>query len=263
MEHTVSHLTSSPSDAAASVSHAPARRGRLTIDAPMRAFHWLFALSFVGAWITAESERWRDVHVTLGYAFGGLLVFRLVYGLIGPRQARLSMLWRRVSGLRDWLNGALSGQLGLSRLATLAMGLAMVLLLLASAPLVLSGYAGHIDWLGQEDALEEVHEFFANSVMALVLAHLGLIALLSLVRRKNIAQPMLTGRAAGSGPDLVTANHGWLAMLVIATFVGFIAWQLTQDGGQPPAASTEAGVAASLRENTTRAADDDDDGDDD
>lgn len=219
----------------ASPSAAPPR-GRLTIDAPMRAFHWLFALSFAGAWITAESERWRDVHVTLGYAFGGLLVFRLVYGLIGPRQARLSMLWRRISGLREWLRGAHGGRLELNRLANLAMGLAMVLLLLAAAPLVLSGYAGHIDWLGLEDALEEVHEFFANSVMALVLAHLGMIALLSLMRRKNVAQPMLTGRTAGPGPDLVKANHGWLAMLVIAACLGFVTWQLTQGGGQTSAA---------------------------
>ncbi len=244
MEHTVNPITSPHPGADAPVSPPAPQRGRLTIDAPMRAFHWLFALSFVGAWITAESEHWRDVHVTLGYAFGGLLVFRLVYGLVGPRQARLSMLWRRVSGLREWLRGALGGRPDLSRLATLGMGLAMVLLLLAAAPLVLSGYAGHIDWLGLEDTLEEVHEFFANSVMALVLAHLGLITLLSLMRRKSVVQPMLTGRTAGSGPDLVKANHGWLAMLVIAAFVGFIAWQLTQDGGQANASAHSPEVNA-------------------
>ena len=57
---------------------------RLVVDAPMRMFHWLFALSFVGAYVTADSERWRLVHVTLGYTMAGLLVFRLLYGLLGP-----------------------------------------------------------------------------------------------------------------------------------------------------------------------------------
>lgn len=212
--------------------HPP--RGRLTIDAPTRAFHWLFALSFAGAWLTAESERWRDVHVTLGYAFGGLLLFRLVYGLIGPRQARLPLLWRRASGLGGWLRSALSGQPDLPRLATLGMGAAMLLLLMVAAPLVLSGYAGHIDWLGLEDALAELHEFFANTLMALVLTHLALIAVLSLMRRKNTALPMLTGRTAGTGPDVVKANRGWLALLLIAAFVGFVAWQASQDLGQDP-----------------------------
>jgi hypothetical protein len=32
---------------------------RLEIDAPTRMFHWLFALSFIGAYVTAESEHWR------------------------------------------------------------------------------------------------------------------------------------------------------------------------------------------------------------
>lgn len=243
----------------------PKRVGRLTIDAPTRAFHWLFALSFAGAWLTAESERWRDVHVTLGYAFGGLLLFRLMYGLIGPRQARLPLLWRRASGLGNWLRTALSGQPDLPRLATLGMGVAMLLLLLVAAPLVLSGYAGHVDWLGLEDALAELHEFFANALMALVLTHLGLIAVLSLMRRKNTALPMLTGRTAGSGPDVVKANRGWLALLLITAFVGFVAWQASQDLGQDLGQDPGqiSGMAAGLHTASGDGDDDDNEEDDD
>lgn len=243
--------------------HPP--RGRLTIDAPTRAFHWLFALSFAGAWLTAESERWRDVHVTLGYAFGGLLLFRLVYGLIGPRQARLPLLWRRASGLGGWLRSTLSGQPDLPRLATLGMGVAMLLLLMVAAPLVLSGYAGHIDWLGLEDALAELHEFFANTLMALVLTHLALIAVLSLMRRKNTALPMLTGRTAGTGPDVVKANRGWLALLLIAGFVGFVAWQASQDLGQDLGQDPGqiSGMATGLHTASGDGDDDDKEGDDD
>ena len=109
--------------APAAAGSAPAARpARLMIDAPVRAFHWLFALSFAGAWLTAESERWRGLHVTLGYAFGGLLLFRLVYGLVGPRQARLALLWHRVSGVGDWLRNAGAGRVDLPRGATLGMG---------------------------------------------------------------------------------------------------------------------------------------------
>ncbi|MDP3835815.1 MAG: cytochrome b/b6 domain-containing protein, partial [Hydrogenophaga sp.] len=50
---------------------------RLVIDAPTRMFHWLFALSFVGAYRTADGERWRLLHVTLGYTLAGLLAFRV------------------------------------------------------------------------------------------------------------------------------------------------------------------------------------------
>lgn len=54
--------------------------GRHVTDAAVRSFHWMFALAFAGAWLTAESERWRLVHVTLGYTLAGLLAFRLLWG---------------------------------------------------------------------------------------------------------------------------------------------------------------------------------------
>lgn len=222
-------MTSTTTPDAPAAGHAPAARpARLMIDAPTRAFHWLFALSFAGAWLTAESERWHGLHVTLGYAFGGLLLFRLVYGLVGPRHARLARLWQRVSGLGDWLRQAGAGRPDLPRAAALAMGAAMLLLLALAVPLVLSGYAGHVDWLGLEDAMEEVHEFFANTALALVAAHLGLIVGLSVLRRRNLAAPMLTGRTPGPGPDLVRANRGWLALLLVAGCLSFIGWHTAQ-----------------------------------
>lgn len=207
--------------------HAAARR---MIDAPVRAFHWLFALSFAGAWITAESEHWRGLHVTLGYAFGGLLLFRVIDGLVGPRHARLAQLGRRVAGLSDWWRQAWSGHVDLPRAATLGMATAMVLLMAIAAPLVLSGYAGQADWLGLEHAMQEVHEALANAAMALVGAHLALIALLSALRQRNLAKPMLTGYTPGPGPDLVKANRSGLAVLLLVAYLGFVGWQTAQGG---------------------------------
>jgi cytochrome b len=61
------------------------------------------------------------------------------------------------------------------------------------------------------DWLEEVHEFFGEAFLLVVLAHLALIAGLSVLRRKNQALRMLTGRVAGPGPNLVQKNRVWLA----------------------------------------------------
>ena len=101
------------SPSAAVATSGPARNptaSRLVIDAPMRMFHWLFALSFVGAYVTAESEHWRLLHATLGYAFAGLLVFRLLYGIFGPRQAALGLLWRRLAGVPAWLRSVVAAR---------------------------------------------------------------------------------------------------------------------------------------------------------
>src|SRR5512138_2734414 len=59
-------------------------------DLPVRVFHWTLALSFGAAYLVAESERLRQLHVTLGYTVIGLITFRLLWGFIGTRYARFS-----------------------------------------------------------------------------------------------------------------------------------------------------------------------------
>ena len=66
----------------------------LVWDAPVRTFHWLMVISFVGAYLSAESETWRLLHVTLGYTMGGLIGFRLVWGVLGTRYARFGSFVR-------------------------------------------------------------------------------------------------------------------------------------------------------------------------
>jgi len=229
---TTSHTlpTNGSPDAAAPASAPPTRR---VTDAPTRLFHWLFALCFAGAYLTAESERWRALHVTLGYAFAGLLVFRLVYGLLGPRHARLSVLARKLGALRHWL-GSLHPTRGWPALRSvnwrqgqlLGMALSIALMLLLVLPLTLSGHATYNDWGGEW--LEEVHEAVGEFMLVLVLAHLGLLLLLSVLRRKNQALPMWTGRLPGRGPDLVPHNRTWLAAVLMAAVLGYWGWEFVQ-----------------------------------
>jgi cytochrome b len=210
--------------------------GRLVTDAPMRMFHWLFALSFVGAYITADSEHWQWVHVALGYTLADLLVFRLVYGLLGPRPARLSTLWRKSSGTWSWLQSVKAGLRTGGDLQAVAWGLGPIWLMAASLtallmtvlPLTLSGYASFHEWGGElgTEVFESLHEFLGNTALALVLAHLALLGGQSWWRQKNLALPMLTGRMPGPGPDLVPSNRAWLAALLLFGVLAYGAWEV-------------------------------------
>lgn len=215
-------------------ARAAPTQGRRVTDAPTRMFHWLFALSFLGAYLTADGESWRLLHVTLGYTMAGLLVFRLLYGLLGPRQAGLGLLWRKLAGAPAWLRSLTPGRspagINWRQGQNLLMSLAVVALLLMVLPLTLSGYATYNDWgdrLGG-DWVEDVHEFFGEAFLFVVLAHLALIAGLSLLRRKNQALSMLTGRIDGTGPDLVQKNRAWLAALLLLAALAFGAWEWQQ-----------------------------------
>lgn len=211
---------------------------RRVIDAPMRMFHWLFALSFTGAYLSAEGEHWRMLHVTLGYTMAGLLVFRVVYGLVGPRQARLSALASKLSGGLDWARNLWQaptlGSINWRQGQNLLMALAVVALMVAVVPVTLTGYASFNEWGGNfwgidlADAIGELHEAVGEVFLWLVLAHLGALAAFSLWRRTNLTTPMFTGRTTGQGPDLAKRNHIWLAVLLALAVVAYIAWEWRQ-----------------------------------
>jgi cytochrome b len=245
------HATPSFSGSAAAVPNAASARGRLITDAPTRMFHWLFALSFLGAYLTADGERWRMLHVTLGYTMAGLLAFRVLYGLVGPRQSRLGLLWRKLGGAPAWLASFKGAQapaaVNWRQGQNLLMALAVVALLAMVVPLTLTGYATFNDWgdvLGG-DWIAEVHEFFGETILFVVLGHVALVAGLSFLRRKNQALPMLTGRVAGPGPDLVTKNRRWLAALLLIAVLAYGAWEWQQspNGLIPSGAWTGAYVS--------------------
>lgn len=199
---------------------------RRTVDAPTRMFHWLLALSFLGAYVTAEAERWRALHVSLGYAMAGLLVFRLAYAFFGPPTLRLAALGARAMAPVRWLRGLGSGVVDwsaqLRQVSPLVLGLSMVLLLGLIVPLAASGIVVFHD--GPE-WMEEVHEFLANVMLATVIAHLGVLLLESIRRRRNLAGPMITGRIEGRGPDLVKHNRVWLATALLAAVLAWFAWE--------------------------------------
>ena len=227
-------LDSAPGNAAAPAASSASAPRRLVTDAPTRMFHGLFALSFLGAYFTADGEHFRLLHVTLGYTMAGLLVFRVLYGLFGPRQAGLGLLWRKLTALPVWLRSVRSAPslsvINWRQAQNLLMALAVFALLVMVVPLTLSGYGTYNDWgdvLGG-DWLEEVHGFFGEAFLFVVLAHLALIAGLSLLRRKNQAAPMWSGRVDGPGPNLVQKNRVWLAALLLIAVLAYGTWEWQQ-----------------------------------
>lgn len=198
---------------------------RKVVDSATRTYHWLFAASFVGAYLTAESERFRLFHVALGYTMFGLLGFRLLWGVIGPKHMRLSVLFRKLKCfevLREMFRpGQLFQSVHLKQSANLFMSWVIVILLISVMPLTLSGYAIYNEYAGKW--LEEIHEFFGEFMLFMVLTHLVMIAIVSLLRRSNLALTMITGSIAGTGPDLVKSDYRYVSIAIIASVLGWMA----------------------------------------
>ena len=168
----------------------------LVWDLPTRLFHWLLAGSFAGAWLTADSERWRDLHVLLGYTFAGLIAFRLVWGLVGSRYARFSSFIAGPRAVLGYFRSIVTGRPRHYTGHNPAGGWAVLALLGLGALTAGAGFLAYNDYGGEW--LAELHEGAASAMLALVFVHIGAVLLSSLVHRENLVRAMVTGWKRGS-----------------------------------------------------------------
>lgn len=192
----------------------------LVWDVPTRVFHWLLAVSFTGAFLTAESERYRDVHVLLGYTVLGLVAFRLLWGLVGTRYARFGSFAygpRRVlSYVKSLFGRSPQHYAGHNPAGSWAIYGLLALSLLAGV----TGYATFSDIGGH--SMEEVHETLANVLLGLVFVHIGGVVLSSVFHRENLVRSMVNGYKRGSWGEGIAHRHRLIGAALVAAVVA--AW---------------------------------------
>ena len=220
----------------------PAGRRILVWDAPVRVFHWLIVLSFAGAWLTAESERWRLLHVTLGYTMAGLVGFRILWGLVGTRHARFSSFVRGPAAVARYLRAMLRGQIEHHTGHNPAGALAIVVLLGLALAVTASGWAAFNEVGGQW--LEGFHEVAANVMLAVVGVHVVGVLLASWLHHENLIGAMITGRKPGRPEEGVRSAWRSVAVLMLMAVLGFwsLQWQTAPSGGGP----ADAPVASAM-----------------
>lgn len=207
-----------------------AKPAALVWDAPVRVFHWLMVLSFAGAFVTAESERWRLLHVTLGYTMVGLVGFRIVWGLLGSRYARFSNFVRGPAAVVRYLRSLLSGQPEHHLGHNPAGALAIVALLGLTLAIGASGWALYSDIGGEW--IEDLHEGAANLMLAVVGVHVAGVLISSGLHRENLVASMINGRKAGRPEDGVRSAWRSVAALMLVAVLGFwwLQWQSAPSG---------------------------------
>lgn len=191
----------------------------LVWDVPVRVFHWLMVISFAGAYLTAESERWRLIHVTLGYTMGGLVVFRVVWGFVGSRYARFANFVRGVAAVKHYVKSMLSGKPEHHVGHNPAGAVAIVLLLLSSVVIVASGFVIYNDMGGH--LFEELHEIASNFMLLIVGIHIAGVAVASWLHRENLVRAMVTGKKMVSPNQGIHSAKWFVALFIILAVMVF------------------------------------------
>ena len=161
-------------------------------DPFVRIFHWSLAALFLVAYATGdEIER---VHIAAGYAIGGLIAARIVWGFIGPRHARFTGFVRSPRDVALYLR-----DVALLRAPRFIghnpAGGAMVIALLAMLiGTCITGYVMTTDAFWGSKWIEEVHETMANLTMGLVVIHVLGVLIASFEHRENLVMAMISGR---------------------------------------------------------------------
>ena len=204
-------------------------------DIPTRVFHWALALSFAGAWLTSESDRWLSVHVFLGYQMLGLVAFRIVWGLLGTHYARFSSFWfgpkDALVYLRQVLDRKAPRHVGHNPTGSVAIYLLLLLAILVGITgfFTLGGeeQQGAIaGWMGitQGRIFKSLHEFSANLMLLLVFGHLTGVIVESLLHKENLAHSMLTGTKLAESGAPVAQPRRLAAVLLAVLIVVFGVW---------------------------------------
>jgi cytochrome b len=214
----------------------------LVWDLPVRVFHWLMVGSFAVAWISADSERWRLLHVTMGYTMAALVAFRIVWGLIGTRHARFSDFVRGPRAVARYVASMLRGRPEPSVGHNPAGAWAIVALLVLIALTAATGWAA--DAWGAH-WLEEAHEVAAHALLAVVIVHVTGVVVGSWLHRENLVCSMFTGRKAGNPAQAIGRARLPVAALMLAAVLGF--WWL-QWTDAPATTTPHAAASKSIDE---------------
>ena len=214
---------------------------QLVWDLPVRVFHWSLAASFAGAYVLSESERWRNVHVMLGYTVLGLIAFRVVWGFVGTHYARFTSFryWpsEAVAYLKEILTGRARHYTGHNPAGSWAVYALMALGLATGV----SGYLNFNEVGG--DAMEEAHEVMANLWLLVVALHVAGVVVSSLAHRENLVRSMVTGYKLGAGPGSAGSPAASVTgVAMVAAVLGF--WTWSTQGGAGPVSTAEAAQEA-------------------
>jgi cytochrome b len=215
-----------------------AEERRLVWDLPVRLFHWLLVLSMIASYVTAKiGFETMQIHMYLGYWTTGLIVFRVLWGFVGPKHARFSSFLRGPVGIWRYARALGAGTMIESAGHNPLGGLSVILLLALVAFQVGTGLFATDDivWTGPYNGavsgewaqrLTAWHHMNFNFILAAVALHLMAIAFYFLVKKQNLIGAMVHGKKPVPANDAITKSEIVKAIIVIAIAAALVYWLL-------------------------------------
>ena len=163
---------------------------------PTRVFHLLFALFILLAFLT-DDDKLLNYHAIIGYSILILLVFRVCWGYFGPKYSLFKDFPANKNEAKEFLKNIFDDKqkyIGHNPLASYVMITMLVVTFIVIVTGVLAygiqegkGIASFLNdsFFKNMKLFKEIHEFFANFLIFLIVAHLAGIAVDRLLHKKH------------------------------------------------------------------------------
>lgn len=227
------------------VTHAPAAdvpTGRTVKvwDVPTRLFHWSIVLLVAFSYATARLG-WIDWHFRSGYAILALVLFRIVWGLVGSETARFSSFIR---GPRDVLHhlfhvarGRAEAEAGHNAAGALMVMLLLSLLLFQTGTGLFSGDGIFVEgplaqFVGgaMSETLTGWHGLGFDLILIAVIVHVAAVLFYGVFLKQNLVRPMITGRAWLPGLSKAPKLASPILALVVLAACAAAVWAIASLG---------------------------------
>ncbi len=164
----------------------------LVWDRFVRLFHWALLLLILLTFFSHGGL--LSVHRFAGYAIGGLIAARLVWGFVGPPHARFVSFVPTPRSLAQYLAKSFRGKAPRSLGHNPAGGAMVVALLIVLISLTATGVMLDTNSYRDYRPLHAWHDGLSDVLLVLALIHVLGVLFTSVRDRENLVLAMLTGR---------------------------------------------------------------------
>ena len=192
-------------------------------DLPTRLFHWALVFSVIGAFITVKMGN-MDWHIRLGEWVFCLILFRIIWGLIGPHYARFSQFIKGPISIATYLKDGkkVYGHNPLGAISVIAL---LALFGFQAVTGLYTGdgyfYQGPLYSIGRgvRDTMTSWHHQMEIWMILLFVLHVGAVFFYKFFKKDNLLTPMITGKAslAGDAIDIVNVQQTlamWIRFII-------------------------------------------------
>lgn len=212
-----------------------------------RVIHWLIAFSFAFAFIFSLYERLLNLHVAVGIIFGLMLVYRIIWGFIGPQYATFNTFKLSLTKLKFYFQEKIENRYreipaghnpASSWYTLIVLGFGSIISitgLLIYGVQEGHGYLGFLNtnYYMYADILLDIHIYSSYTLLVWTIIHISGVLVEQFYHKTSMVFAMITGYKKAKGEDSKPGRYK-SGLTYLFLFISFLVFYVSTDGRNNP-----------------------------